>query len=313
MTKPVNSGLKTFQPKQHLKKSPASSKTPSNTGDRNSSQQTSDNRDDKKSLIGPRRSSGLRLFQGPRETRPSDSRSPSPGQSLQQPNQILGGQTTTNKSSSQIAADTRDQDHTTLPRRMRAPTAPAQYGVQRRSYGGVSTPGSLSSGFGFKSHNRSAPNTPRHSRADLTRDNSPGGSRSSSPVILRNKLTNHSSGLQKPANQMTGLQRPTNRSAENLSSKVQQSTNQMRYHSSANRSSENLMTQDNHSKLSFPSSARPASTSSMMKRSSLSYSETPARPSTSPSSARPSNNSLPTPRSRLPNPPSKSFGFSHNI
>ena len=82
---------------------------------------------------------------------------------------------------------------------------------------------------------------------------------------------------------------------------------------SANRSSENLMTQDNHSKLSFPSSARPASTSSMMKRPSLSYSETPARPSTSPSSARPSNNSLPTPRSRLPNPPSKSFGFSHNI
>ena len=142
-------------------------------------------------IVGPRRSSGMRMWQGQlgggrRTSRsPNSSRSPSPSSGQQ-----LAVPVTT-------AAATPARKNETLPRasnmsRMRAPAAVNSSGQnqQRRSYGGiVSLPGSSgqkNSGVGGGGkYPSSAPNTPRHSRNDLRQvgssPNSPGPSRSSSP------------------------------------------------------------------------------------------------------------------------------------
>ena len=124
---------------------------------------------------GPRRSLGVRIWGGEggqgRRTplqSPVTSRSPSPAR--------------------------RTGDTSTLPRtsnisRLRVP-GPG-YAPQRRSYGGVSSPGRPGT-----NKNHSAPTTPRHSQA---------GSRSSSPVILRRYQDNQDSVSTGPSNVRTQL------------------------------------------------------------------------------------------------------------
>ena len=217
----------------------------------------------KPGLAGPRRSSGLRMWQGGKPgsaqlpARTSLSRSPSPAQ----------------------ARGPGDTNTSTLPRssavsRMRAPAAP-HAPHQRRSYGGPA-PGPVTP-LSAARHS-SAPSTPRHSAADLSGSCSPeAGSRAASPVILRHRADNHKTSPSPAA------------SVSRLSGGA----------SMLKRPSASGLGQD---------SGRPARPSSY----------TVSRPVTSSSNIRPGpraqsnnqNQSIPAPKSRLPNPP-KSFGFSY--
>ena len=217
----------------------------------------------KPGLAGPRRSSGLRMWQGGKPgsaqlpPRTSLSRSPSPAQ----------------------ARGPGDTNTSTLPRssavsRMRAPAAP-HAPHQRRSYGGPA-PGPVTP-LSAARHS-SAPSTPRHSAADLSGSCSPeAGSRAASPVILRHRADNHKTSPSPAA------------SVSRLSGGA----------SMLKRPSASGLGQD---------SGRPARPSSY----------TVSRPVTSSSNIRPGpraqsnnqNQSIPAPKSRLPNPP-KSFGFSY--
>ena len=131
-------------------------------------------------LVGPRKSSGMRMWQGQMNgRRPGSSKQPSPAAS-RSPSPATR-QTAANNIPGKV------QDHATLPRssnmsRLRAPTSQgSQSPQQRRSYGGISS-------FQGGKNNKysSAPNTPRQSQADLSQPNSlhssPGGSRSNSPA-----------------------------------------------------------------------------------------------------------------------------------
>jgi len=140
---------------------------------------TSSGKQGRSGIVGPRRSSGMRMWQGQISSRrpsskqgsPVTSRSPSPS-------------TTASNPSGKVV------EHATLPRtsnlsRLRAPASQApQSSQQRRSYGGVS-----SFQGGKPGKHASAPSTPRHSQGDLTRPSSihssPGSSRSASPVTIR--------------------------------------------------------------------------------------------------------------------------------
>ena len=217
----------------------------------------------KSGMAGPRRSSGLRMWQGGKPgpaqlpPRTSLSRSPSPAQ----------------------ARGPGDTNTSTLPRssavsRMRAPAAP-HAPHQRRSYGGPA-PGPVTP-LSAARHS-SAPSTPRHSAADLSGSCSPeAGSRAASPVILRHRADNHKTSPSPAA------------SVSRLSGGA----------SMLKRPSASGLGQD---------SGRPARPSSY----------TVSRPVTSASNIRPGpraqsnnqNQSIPAPKSRLPNPP-KSFGFSY--
>jgi len=152
-------------------------------------------------IIGPRKSSGMRMWQGQKTTRrtgsvqasPVTSRSPSPSSKLAAANNVPG----------RLAGDV------TLPRssglsRRRAPVSQNNQTPQRRSYGGAP---SYSSGKPLSYS--SAPTTPRHSKADLTRPSSihssPGGSRSSSPVSTQDQVKRRSSHYNGPQAPSTNL------------------------------------------------------------------------------------------------------------
>ena len=134
-------------------------------------------------IVGPRRSSGMRMWQGQLgsrkggKTSPNISRSPSPTQISQTPTRKTETLPRTNNSSKTL-------------------NSPSQ--VQRRSYGGsITAPGGkYTSAPGAKYS--SAPSTPRHSRNDLrgggSSPSSPGVSRSTSPAIsaeLRRRSTHY--------------------------------------------------------------------------------------------------------------------------
>ena len=234
----------------------------------------------KSGILGPRRSSGLRMWQGPVRQM---SRSPSPGQ-------------VTSRDLEAKASDTATLPRNSANSRLRTLTTPTQsYGSQqRRSYGGV-TSSPASSGLvvpkATAGKHRSAPSTPRHSQADLRPDNSPSGSRSASPVILRHKQTQSHDNLKPPS------------SVSRLSA-----GNTMLKRPSAPSSHDN----DRGVSLT-PSSSRPSSYNS---RPSGSISQL-SRPSTSgprllvtPGTNSSSQSVQQSPKSRLPNPP-KSFGFSY--
>eukprot|EP00092_Neocalanus_flemingeri_P006565 GFUD01007077.1.p1 GENE.GFUD01007077.1~~GFUD01007077.1.p1 ORF type:complete len:1705 (+),score=246.70 GFUD01007077.1:246-5117(+) len=248
-------------------------------------------------IIGPRRSSGMRMWQGQMSNRrasskqasPTASRSPSPSTKIAAANNVPG----------------RVVEHATLPRtsnlsRLRAPASQApQTSQQRRSYGGVSSfqggkPGKYSS----------APTTPRHSQGDLSRPSSihssPGGSRSSSPVTIRRQPSHY----------------------QGAPSKVQSYDNPSKEHTVSMERSQTI-TRPMPSSISQP---KQISQTSLMKKPNQSNIEaqqvsnpprpqnfTPRPPTTSittfsKSGPRPSIPTIPTPKSRLPNPP-KSFGY----
>jgi len=159
---------------------------------------TSAGRPGRTGIIGPRKSSGMRMWQGQKTNRragsvqasPVTSRSPSPSSKLAAANNVPG----------RLAGDV------TLPRssalsRRRAPVSQNTEPPQRRSYGGVP---SYTSGKPLSYS--SAPTTPRHSKGDLTRPSSihssPGGSRSSSPVSAQDpakRRSSHYPGHQVPS------------------------------------------------------------------------------------------------------------------
>ena len=240
----------------------------------------------KTGLMGPRRSSGLRMWPGKpglpgpspgvkQLQSPRDSRSPSP--SLQR----VGG------------ARSLEAVSSTLPRgsasRMRAP-ASATSVQQRRSYGGVTAspgqPGLMRTGLAKPS---SAPNTPRHSQADLSGGQSPGGSRSASPVILR-----------QPRHQLPSdnqFRNPAPSSSSIPGSRISAGSSMLRRPSSSS-------TQIQHGD-------RPARPSSYNSRASglTRPTETQSR-SQAATYHNQQQQSIPAPKSRLPNPP-KSFGYSY--
>ena len=285
-----NSQLKTFQSKLSQRgagitngeKSKSSSPSGSSENLLSPSNQTPGlgSKTAKSGLMGPRRSSGLRLWQGKAggvtqvsqlsqlHQRASLSRSPSPSPSHQR------------------ASVTRP-DVSTLPRgsasRMRAPASATSH--QRRSYGGVTAspgPGMLRSGLAKHS---SAPNTPRHSQADLSGGQSPGGSRSSSPVILRQPQQSSDNQFRNP---------PSSASVSRLSA----GSSMLRRPSSTSHIQQDDRPARPSSYTSRPSGAMPSSLS---------------RPSGPPRSQATHHNqqqSIPAPKSRLPNPP-KSFGYSY--
>ena len=256
----------------------------------------------KPGLVGPRRSSGLRMW---------------PGSSANNSRQV--SQTSAHVSSSALspsrspspstpAVERKTSEHTTLPRssqlsRMRTPAAPSGHSAhasQRRSYGGLASQSGLGVPRPLAGKHRSAPNTPRHSQVDLSRpgtpgsvDNSPAGSRSNSPVILRQKpstIDNHSrqtpstGGLGSAAQGTSMLKRP---------------------------SAPSLNTSEADKRVSGSAISRPSSYNA---RPSSAVTRTGPRTNLSQSISSPSTNhnqSLPTPKSRLPNPPKSSFGFSY--
>ena len=126
-------------------------------------------------IVGPRKSSGMRMWHGQlgsarRSSKsPNASRSPSPSNKLSLPAPLRKTETLPRASNMS---------------RMKTPTSQNQ--TQRRSYGGtIGQPSGPSSHQGGKY--LSAPNTPRHSRNDLRQagssPNSPGQSRSASPAM----------------------------------------------------------------------------------------------------------------------------------
>ena len=186
----------------------------------------------------------------------------------------------------------------TLPRgsasRMRTPASATSQ--QRRSYGGVTaSPAMMRSGLAKHS---SAPNTPRHSQADLSGGRgSPGGSRSASPVILRQPRQ------QQPPSSSSDNQfrNPAPSSSSVPVSRFSAGSSMLRRPSSS--SSVNVQHDDRPARPSSYNS-RPSGLSS----SSLSRTTEPSR-----SLANNNHNqqqSIPAPKSRLPNPP-KSFGYSY--
>jgi len=259
---------------------------------------TSSGKPGRSGIIGPRRSSGMRMWQGQMNNRrpqskqasPTTSRSPSPSTKLSAANNIPG----------------RVVEHATLPRtstvsRLRAPASQGpQTSQQRRSYGGVT-----SFQGGKPGKHSSAPTTPRHSQGDLTRPSSihssPGNSRSSSPVTLRGHQThfqspslkmqsfdNHSKDQQVATERSQTLTRP-------LQSSVAQ-TKQLNQHS--------MMKKPNHpnpeSPHNIPVTPRPQNYIARPLTNSITTFSKP--------SPRPSIPTIPVPKSRLPNPP-KSFGY----
>ena len=156
---------------------------------------------------GARRSLGMRMWPS---SSPVNSRSPSPSPASP------ASPASTPSTPSRISKSA----HSTLPRtsnisRLRVP-GPSPH--QRRSYGGGG------GGGGGGGVTRSAPATPRHSQGELGINQSPAGSRSSSPVILRRpdnqekppsnmRSLSINSMLKRPAQtgpgQESGLARPT--------------------------------------------------------------------------------------------------------
>ena len=124
----------------------------------------------KTGLVGPRRSSGMRMWQGQMGARrnsrsPTSSRSPSPSNHV-----------------SPVSRKTETLPRATNLSKSRLTSSQQPQQIQRRSYGGTIAPPAPSTINKYSS----APNTPRHSRNDLRQvgssPNSPGGSRSTSPA-----------------------------------------------------------------------------------------------------------------------------------
>merc|ERR1711971_514739 len=225
----------------------------------------------KSGLSGPSPSPGVKQLQSPRV-----SLSPSP--SLQR---VSGA-----KSLEAVSS--------TLPRgsasKMRAP-ASATSVQQRRSYGGVTaSPGQLGLMRSGLTKPSSAPNTPRHSQADLSGGQSPGGSRSASPVILRQPRHQPPSDNQ--------FRNPAPSSSSIPGPRVSAGSSMLRRPSS----SSSQIQQDD----------RPARPSSYNSRASGLSRPTETQQSRSQAATyhNQQQQSIPAPKSRLPNPP-KSFGYSY--
>eukprot|EP00090_Calanus_glacialis_P014558 TRINITY_DN23370_c0_g1_i1.p1 TRINITY_DN23370_c0_g1~~TRINITY_DN23370_c0_g1_i1.p1 ORF type:complete len:1795 (+),score=259.45 TRINITY_DN23370_c0_g1_i1:414-5798(+) len=267
------------------------------TGPANLASPTSAGKAGRTGIIGPRRSSGMRMWQGQMNNRrtsskqasPTTSRSPSPSTKHAAANNVPG----------------RVVEHATLPRttnlsRLRAPASQGpQTSQQRRSYGGVS-----SFQGGKPGKHSSAPTTPRHSQGDLTRPSSihssPGSSRSSSPVTPRRQPSHY------PPAQL----------------KMQSYDNHNKDHSMSTERSHTLTRPVTSSVLQ----PKQTSQTSMIKKPNHSNPESQLLPNTprpqnyigrpmttsittfSKAGPRPSIPTIPVPKSRLPNPP-KSFGY----
>ena len=246
----------------------------------------------KTGLMGPRRSSGMRMWPGK-----SGLSGPSPGPGVKQLQSPRVSLSRSPSPSLQRVSGARSLEavSSTLPRgsasKMRAP-ASATSVQQRRSYGGVTaSPGQhglMRSGLAKPS---SAPNTPRHSQADLSGGQSPGGSRSASPVILRQPRHQPPSDNQ--------FRNPAPSSSSSIpGSRVSAGSSMLRRPSS---SSSTQIQQDD----------RPARPSSYNSRASglTRPTETQSR-SQAPTYHNQQQQSISAPKSRLPNPP-KSFGYSY--
>jgi len=267
------------------------------TGSANLPSPTSAGKPGRTGIIGPRRSSGMRMWQGQMNNRrtqskqasPTTSRSPSPSTKLAAANNVPG----------------RVVEHATLPRtsnlsRLRAPASQGpQTSQQRRSYGGVS-----SFQGGKPGKHSSAPTTPRHSQGDLTRPSSihssPGNSRSSSPVTIRRQPAHYQSPqikMQSYDNHNKDHTMSTERS-QTLTRPTPSSVLQPKQISQTS-----LMKKPNHSN---PESHLLSSTPRPQNY--IARPLTTSITTFSKAGPRPSIPTLPVPKSRLPNPP-KSFGY----